>query len=413
MGAREGVERPSALVLPARPGDLLGKPVRVAGVELDSHSTSVSTLRAASITFPNRDVSGFVAEVKERIAEHFDSTGKRRHATPGMVVKTVLLLALFFVPYGLLLTNTIPPLGMLGLAVVMGVALAGIGFAVSHDALHGAYSANLRVNDWLGHTFDLLGANGYMWKITHNVIHHTYTNIDGVDEDLTVSPLLRLSPGQPLRRVHRFQHLYGFATYSMSTLFWFFVKDYKYFLARDIGPYKDKKHPAGEVVNLLVFKLLYLGWAIVLPLLVLQVAWWQFAIGFVVMHLVAGLILGVVFQLAHVVEGPAYPVPDDQGRMDDTWVAHEMATTANFARNNRLLSWYVGGLNYQIEHHLFPRVCSAHYPTIGPIVEAVAAKHGMPYYEHPTLVAAIRSHYRMLKKLGPEAWRERRVNGEQ
>jgi len=373
-------------------------------------------LKVAAITFPNRDASGFVEEVKERIAAYFEARGKSRHATPGMVAKTVLLLALTFVPYGLILSNRIPPLGMLGLALVMGVGLAGIGFAISHDALHGAYSNNPRINSLLGRTFDLLGANGYMWKITHNVIHHTYTNIDGVDEDLTVSPLLRLSPGAPLRPVHRYQHLYGFATYSMSTLFWVFVKDFKYFLARDIGPYKDKKHPTGEIVNLIVSKLVYYAWAIVLPLLVLQVAWWQFAIGFVAMHLTAGFILGVIFQLAHVVEGTEYPVPDTQGRIDEAWLVHEMATTANFARRNRLLSWYVGGLNYQIEHHLFPRVCSVHYPAIAPIVQAVAEKHGMPYNDQPSLTAAVRSHYRMLRKLGPEAWRaamQLTVNGKQ
>ncbi len=361
-------------------------------------------MNAVGITFPKRDVTGFNAELKERVTAHFDATGRSRHATPGMVLKTVLLLALFFGPYGLIITNTVPPLGMLGLAVVMGIALAGIGFAVSHDALHGAYSANPRVNTWLGRTFDLMGANGYMWKITHNVIHHTYTNIDGVDEDLAVSPLLRLSPGAPLRRVHRFQHVYGFATYSLSTLFWVFVKDYKYFLARDLGPYKDHKHPVGEILNLVGFKLAYYGWAIVLPLVLLPITWWQFAIGFVTMHLVAGLILGVVFQLAHVVEGPEYPVPDAEGRMDEAWLVHEMATTANFARGNRLLTWYVGGLNHQIEHHLFPRVCSAHYPALSPLVEEVARKYGMPYYQHRTLSAAIASHYRMLKRLGPEAW---------
>ena len=362
-------------------------------------------MNTAAISFPNRDVSGFVEEVKQRISEHFESRGKSRHATFGMVLKTILLLALFFVPYGMILSNRVAPLGMLGLAVVMGVGLAGIGFAISHDALHGAYSSSPLINSLLGRSFDLLGANGYMWKITHNVIHHTYTNIDGVDEDLTVSPLLRLSPGAPLRRVHRFQHLYGFATYATSTLFWVFVKDFKYFLARDIGPYKDKKHPPGEIANLIVSKLLYVGWAIVLPLLVLQVAWWQFVIGFVVMHLTAGFILGVIFQLAHVVEGTDYPVPDRQGCIAEAWLVHEMATTADFARRSRLLSWYVGGLNYQIEHHLFPRVCSVHYPALSPIVQAVARKHGMPYHDQPTLWSAIRSHYRMLRKLGPEAWR--------
>lgn len=361
-------------------------------------------MSAVGITFPNRDVSGFVAEVKARVAAYFEAAGKSRHATPGMVLKTALLLLLFFGPYGLILSNRVSPLAMLGLAVVMGVALAGIGFAIAHDALHGAYSRNPRVNEWLGRVFDLMGANGYMWKITHNVIHHTYTNIDGVDEDLAVSPLLRLSPGAPLRRVHRYQHLYGFATYSLSTLFWVFVKDYKYFLARELGPYKNRKHPRVEIANLIGFKLAYYGWAIGLPLVILPIAWWQFAIGFLTMHLVAGVILGVVFQLAHVVEGPEYPVPDGDGRMEEAWLVHEMATTANFARGNRLLTWYVGGLNYQIEHHLFPRICSVHYPALSPIVEEVAAKRGMPYYQNPTLFAAIRSHYRMLKRLGPEAW---------
>ncbi len=368
-------------------------------------------MTAVGITFPNRDVSGFAAEVKRRVAAYFESRARSRHATPGMVVKTVLLLLAFFGPLGIILANGVSPLSMLGLTVIMGVALAGIGFAVAHDALHGAYSSRPRVNKWLGKVFDLLGANGYMWKITHNVIHHTYTNIDGVDEDLAVSPLLRLSPGAPLRRVHRYQHLYGFATYSLSTLFWVFVKDFKYFMARELGPYRDHRHPRGEIATLIGFKLAYLVWAVIIPLVVLPIPWWQFAIGFVVMHLVGGTILGVVFQLAHVVEGPAYPVPDSEGRMEEAWLVHEMATTANFARNNRLLTWYVGGLNHQIEHHLFPRICSAHYPAISPIVEATARQHGMPYYQHPTLLAAIRSHYRMLKRLGRDAWvaeRERR-----
>ena len=357
------------------------------------------------MSFPNRDLTGFVEEVKKRVAAYFDERGKSRHATPGMVAKTILLLGLTFLPYGLIMSGGFTPLAMLGLCVVMGVGLAGIGFAISHDALHGAYSNNPRVNDVLGRTFDLLGANGYMWKITHNVIHHTYTNIDGVDEDLAVSPLLRLSPGAPLRRVHRWQHLYGFATYALSTLFWVFVKDFKYFLARDLGPYKDKKHPRSEVVNLVVSKLVYYGWALALPIALLPVPWWQVLIGFLVMHLVAGFILGVIFQLAHVVEGTEYPVPDHQGRIDEAWLVHEMETTANFARHSRLLSWYVGGLNYQIEHHLFPRVCSVHYPAISPIVQEVARKHGMPYHDQPTLWSAVRSHYRMLKKLGPEAWK--------
>jgi linoleoyl-CoA desaturase len=381
---------------------------RSPAVALTAILVTWAIVKTASISFPNRDISGFAEEVKAKVAAYFDGRGVSRHATPGMVAKTILLLAITFVPYGLILSNRFTPLTMLGLAIVMGIGLAGIGFAISHDALHGAYSSNPRINDLLGRTFDLLGANGYMWKITHNVIHHTYTNIEGVDEDLAVSPLLRLSPSAPLLRIHRFQHLYGLAAYSMSTIFWVFVKDFKYFFQRDLGPYKDKKHARGEWVNLFVSKLIYYGWSIVIPLLVLTIPWWQFAIGYLVMHLTAGFILGVVFQLAHVVEGPEYPAPDASGRMGDAWLLHEMETTANFARKSRLVSWYVGGLNYQIEHHLFPKTCSVHYPAISPIVKDTAIKYGVPYYDQPTVMFAVRSHLRMLRKFGPEAWAARR-----
>lgn len=363
-------------------------------------SARIVRMAATKVRFNQRKSADFVAEVKARVGAYFEATGRSQKADARMVVKTVVLLTLTFGTYGLLLSGWFTPWTMLGLAVLMGVGMAGIGFSVAHDALHGAYSANPTVNRLLGFTFDLVGANGYMWKITHNVIHHTYTNIDGIDEDLTVSPLLRLSPGAPLQWFHRYQHLYGFLAYGFATLNWIFVKDYQQFLKKDIGPYKDKKHPPAEIAQLIGMKLFCYAYTIVIPLLVLDVTWWQFLIGFLAMHLTAGMILGVVFQLAHVVEGPAYPVPDEQGMMEHAWLIHEMHTTADFAQDNRLLSWYIGGLNYQIEHHLFPQVCSIHYPALSRIVREVAEKYDVPYYCHPTLSAAIRSHYNMLKQLG-------------
>ena len=357
-------------------------------------------MKATGVTFPCREPARFVEEMKERVGAYFAERGLSQKANGWMVVKTLLLFALTFGAYGLIMTNWFTPWQMLGLAVIMGVGVAGVGFSISHDALHGAYSSNPKVNRVIGLSFDLFGANGYMWKITHNVIHHTYTNIDGLDEDLAVSPLLRLSPGAAHRPIHRFQHFYAMFAYSFSTLFWVFIKDYKYFLQRDLGPYKDREHPRSEVVSLIITKLIYYGYTIVLPLMVLHVAWWQFAIGYVAMHLTAGLILGVVFQLAHVVEGTDFPVANVKGQMEHAWIVHEMETTANFAWRNRLLSWYVGGLNYQIEHHLFPKVCSVHYPAISPIVREVAAKYGVRYNEHDTLFAAIRSHQVMLRRLG-------------
>lgn len=317
-----------------------------------------------------------------------------------MVVKTVIMFVVTFGAYGLIVSGLFGPGAMLALAMLMGIGTSGLGFCVGHDALHGAYASRPWINRLLGYTFDVIGANGYMWTLTHNVIHHTYTNIHGVDDDLEASPLLRLSPRAPLKAVHRYQHIYGFAAYALASLSWAFAKDYQQFLKRPLGPFKDLVHPTSEVVTLLAMKTFYYTYTIVIPLWLLPIPLWQFLVGYVAMHATSGIILGVVFQLAHVVEPTAHPMPDDHGRLAHSWAVHQMETTANFAETNRLVSWYVGGLNHQIEHHLFPKVCSVHYPKISGIVREVAASHGVPYHYHDTLWTAIRSHYRMLRSLG-------------
>jgi len=184
------------------------------------------------------------------------------------------------------------------------------------------------------------------------------------------------------------------------------VKDYMDLRRHDFGPYRGWVHSRSNVATVIGLKALYYVWTFIIPFVVLGIPWWQLLIGWVVMHLTAGLILGTVFPLAHVVEGPSFPVPDANGKMSDAWIAHELATTANFANGSRLLTWYVGGLNYQIEHHLFPRICSVHYPAISRIVRGVVERHALPYHYNSTFLRAIRSHYRMLKKLGrPETER--------
>jgi len=356
-------------------------------------------MSTGKVRFAKPDGDAFIRDVRVRVADYFSSRGLSDKANGAMYLKTAILLGVPLACYVLIMSNQFSPWEMLGLAILMGVGMAGIGFSVAHDALHGAYSSNPLVNKILGYGFDVVGANGYMWKITHNVIHHTYTNIHGIDEDLTVSPLLRLSPDSDYRWFHRYQHLYGFLAYSFATLNWVFAKDYQQFMKKDIGPYKNKVHPPKEIVILIASKLFCYFYTIVLPLLILDITWWQFLIGFLAMHVTAGTILGVIFQLAHVVEGPEYPAPDASGKMDQSWIIHEMCTTANFAKRNVPLSWYIGGLNYQIEHHLFPQVCSVHYPAISEIVRATAEENGVPYHYNPTLWAAIKSHYRMLKQL--------------
>lgn len=354
------------------------------------------------IRFNKKDVQDFVPEVRRRVHAHFEESGLSQKANASMVLKTVLLLGGTAGLYGLILTGAFSPGQMLGMAVLLGMGMAGIGFSVAHDALHGAYSSSPIVNRLLGYTFDLLGANGYMWKITHNVIHHTYTNITGVDEDLTVSPILRLSPETPRKWYHRYQSWYCFLAYSFATLNWLFVKDFQQFMRRNIGPYTDMRHAPIEWATLVVGKLMALG-LVLLPFFVLDITIWQYLAGVLAAHLTAGMILGVIFQLAHVVEGPEFLAPGVDGRMEHAWLIHEMHTTANFAAENRLLSWYIGGLNYQIEHHLFPQICSIHYPALSHIVRHTAQEYGVPYHYNPTLSAAVASHQRMLHALGRAA----------
>lgn len=290
-----------------------------------------------------------------------------------MMAKSVVLLAAVFGLYGLILTGGLSLLAMWACCIGMGVAMAGIGFSIGHDAQHGAYSSRPGVNTLLGLSFELLGANGYMWRLTHNLIHHTYTQIHGMDEDVEVSPLLRLSPGSKHRWGQRFQYLYAPFAYSLSLLNWAFVKDYDYFLRHRLGPYEGKGHPRSAWAGLAVGKLFHYALWLALPIVVLPMAWWQVLLGYVTAQLVAGLILGVVFQLAHVVESTSYPSPE------------------------------AGGLNFQIEHHLFPKTCSVHYPAMSAIVRRVARQHGLPYHVTPTFTGAVRSHWRMLRRLGDGA----------
>lgn len=352
------------------------------------------------VTFNNKIDKEFSRAVKKRVNAYFEEKGISKHANAAMVIKTITILALYWVPFVLILTAGFSVEVMWLLCLIMGIGFAGIGFSITHDALHGAYSSNPTVNNIVGTMFDLVGANGYIWKITHNIIHHTYTNIHGHDEDLEVAEFIRLSPHSEYKPVHRFQHVLAFPAYSFATIFWVFVKDYWYFFKSPLGPYENKKHPTKEWVKLIITKIIVYTLTIVLPLMLLDITWWQYLIGFLTVHLTAGLILGIIFQLAHVVESTTHPLPNEENMIENHWVIHEMLTTNNFARRNKVLCWYVGGLNFQIEHHLFPKICSIHYPDISPIVEETAKEFGVPYNCHETFLEAIASHYRTLKKFG-------------
>lgn len=347
--------------------------------------------------------SEFYPTLNQRVNEYFKNANVSRAGNGEMFAKTAFMLALYFVPYTLIITATVTNVwGMLGLCVAMGVAIGGIGLAVMHDANHGAYSNKPWVNTALGLSLNLVGGNAFNWKIQHNVLHHTYTNIHDVDEDISPRGVLRLCPHGEWKSFHRFQHWYAWFFYGLMTLVWVLVKDFarlqKY--EKDGHLRKQKTTLANEWAILIVSKAVYIFYMLVLPTLILPLLWWQVLIGFVLMHYIAGFILAVIFQPAHVIDGTEYPLPDTEGKMDNSWAIHQLHTTTNFANQNRLLSWYVGGLNFQVEHHLFPSVCHVHYRNIAPIVRQTAVEFGLPYKSEPTFLGAMRAHARQLKQLG-------------
>ncbi|MFC6999495.1 fatty acid desaturase family protein [Rufibacter roseus] len=356
------------------------------------------------LKFNSTHQTAFFATVRKRVEVEFKERGLSKNANHFMWFKTFFFLTVFCSLYFLILSGLFSNLVMVGLTLLLGACAAFIGFNICHDAIHGSFSANPKINKGLSYLFHLIGANPYVWNITHNVVHHTYTNIPGHDEDIEVAPgLIRLDASEQVNKLQRFQHVYAFLLYGLASLSWVVRKDYKKFFQAKIGQQKNH-HPKLEYFNLFFFKLLHYFIFIGVPMLVLDLAWWQAALGFLIMHLAEGTTMGLVFQLAHVVEGTDFPVPNEQGNIEEAWAEHQLRTTANFAPSSAMASFFLGGLNRQIEHHLFPKVCHVHYPFISEIVRKTAAEFELPYIENPSFVSAIKSHYRILKKFGQEAY---------
>jgi len=353
------------------------------------------------IRFQNKEQVTFVKELRKRVNGYFKENNISRNANRHMVIKSISMFLIYLVPYALMYMGFLSGAWALILAVVMGIGMAGIGMSVMHDANHGAYSSNPKVNNLLGVCIHLIGGDVYNWKVQHNILHHTYTNIDGLDGDIDQDPLLRLSTEQKWGKGHKFQHIYAFFLYTLGTLLWAVLDFVQYRRFTKLGLSPDGKlDKSKQFRKLVIYKIAYWAFIFALPMIFSPFAWWQILLGWLVMNLVAGFILTVTFQLAHVVEGVSFPVPTDEGKVENEWMIHQLKTTANFAKNSKLVTWFVGGLNFQIEHHLFPNICHVHYKKISDIVKATAEEYGIIYNDNKTYFGAVRSHYKMLKELG-------------
>ena len=360
------------------------------------------TMKINQVKFSPTGDDDFYKVVRKRVSQYFKDNNLSRYANTNMVLKTIFMVSLYFVPFILILTYFESTWIIMMMWLLMGFGMAGIGLSIMHDANHSAYSKNKYVNMFLGKLIWLVGGSDVNWRIQHNVLHHTYTNISGMDEDIQIDPLMRFSPEQKLLKGHRFQFIYAWFLYGMMTLMWATTKDFsqwKRYKNKDL--IKTRGLSSRRFLwTLISTKTVYLAATLGLPLIFSGLPWWGTILGFVLMHFVAGLTLAAIFQPAHVVPTSTFESPDEDGSIELDWAANQLMNTANFAPKARIFSWYVGGLNYQIEHHLFPNICHVHYRKISDIVRDTAFEYNLPYYTHKTFRGALLGHAKMLYRLG-------------
>ncbi|MBS1743623.1 MAG: acyl-CoA desaturase [Bacteroidetes bacterium] len=352
----------------------------------------------ATPKFANLQGSNFHQELKRRVNNYFVENNKASTGNFSLYFKAILLWACYISIYIHLVFYTPSTWFAIAECIMMGVLTAAIGFNVMHDGGHGSFSPSKFWNKIASFSANALGASAIMWNNKHNIIHHTYTNIDGIDDDIEIKPLLRMCTTQKKYAIHRYQHYYVWFLYTLLLIVWLFVSDYTKYFKQKVGDVALKKMSAYDHFAFWAAKLGYAFMMIVLPIYLLGFVPWL--IGFMVMVLFAGFILSVVFQLAHTVEETAFPVPADTNKIENEWAIHQLNTTANFATRNKVISWFVGGLNFQIEHHLFPKISHVHYPAISKIIKKTCEEFNIKYIEYRRMRHAIVSHTLHLKNMG-------------
>lgn len=339
----------------------------------------------------------FLTTLKTRVEAHFNATGQAQTGNFYLYAKAAFSLSLYLGGYITLLTGP-HPLWMVIIAAfitVQGAVL--LAFNVMHDGAHGSFSRSRHLNWIMGAAMDLLGSSNMLWRQKHNMLHHTYTNISGKDDDIDIGALMRFAPSQTWKPWHRLQHWYAPILYSLLTMYLMVYSDFQRIFSGKIGTTPMQKLAPWELFYFYVTRVAYVILTLVVPLFFFP-AWQVFSV-FVGCQLLFGLTISLIFQLAHTVEGTAFPVPQ-HGHLEDEWAVHQVRTTANFAPNNLFITFYAGGLNFQIEHHLFHKISHVHYPAISHIVRETCAEFNVPYLSFPSVGAAISAHFRFLKRMG-------------
>jgi linoleoyl-CoA desaturase len=342
---------------------------------------------------------GFLQELRRRVDQYFQNTGLRQRDCPQMYLKGALIFGWFAASYAILVFLAGTWWLALASAISLGLAMAAVGFNIQHDAGHQSYSRRNWINKLLALTLDLLGGSSFVWAKKHNSVHHCFVNITGHDDDIDIGFFGRLTPHQKHLSLHRFQHLYLWFLYGLLPTKWQVYDDFRDVATGQIAGHRFPRPCGWDLATFIGGKIIFFSLALAVPMLLHTP--WEVLLFYAVTSFVQGVTLSVVFQLAHCVEESTFPLPrSGLGRMETAWAVHQVETTVDFARGNRALSWFIGGLNFQIEHHLFPRISHIHYPALAPLVEETCREFGVSYRAHKTFRASVASHYRWLRQMG-------------
>jgi linoleoyl-CoA desaturase len=354
---------------------------------------------SATIHFSKENLA-FWNEMKIDIDRYFTSNKISKKANTAWWLRAVIMLLLFTIPYFIIVTHACSMLVNIICCIIMGIGMAGIGLGISHQASHGTVSKYRFLNKLMSLTFNMLGMSSYLWHIKHDVFHHAYTNIYAKDEALKEGTLFRFTKDTPFLKCHKFQHLYAFFIYAIFTIFWAFALDFeKLWRYNANGSPNFKKHATSEIVTFWITKIYYVAICFIIPFY-FKFTILNIACGFLIVHITGSLIITHVLQVEHINTATDLLVSDENGFVYKNWAQNQLEGTANFKCDNIILSWYLAGVNFQIEHHLFPEINAVHYPEISNIIKMVCAKYNLKYIEFSSFGAALNAHYKALKILG-------------
>jgi len=339
----------------------------------------------------------FFRELKRRVNQYFKTNEIEKSGNSTSKAKAVLLFTLYIICFiSIFYTSTLASLflafGILGILTIF------LALNVAHDAAHGTFTSNKKLNNLLVYTFDFLGANGYLWKMKHVHSHHPHVNIPNMDGDIKqTNNIVRIFPNSPFFNYHRYQFIYMPFLYLLYTLIWLLFRDFKDFLRPDVSGKDVITHDAKESAVFIIGKTFFLFRMIALPFIILNFSLPQILIAFLIFHFCASATVALALISAHIGEHSVYPEPNKNGQMNDSWVRHQIITTSDFATNSFVLTHLFGSFNHHIIHHLFPNICHIHYPPLTKILKQTCEEYNMPYNENPRLWDAMLSHFEFLK----------------